>query len=218
MAQFLITAGPTREYLDDVRYLSNASSGRMGYALARAAEKEGHPVHLVTGPLELPPPKGARVTSVVSALEMERAVRTAAREADIVIMAAAVADFRPAFRVEGKIKRPGRGGRGGRMTLELVENPDILAGLGRRRSRKGQLLVGFALEKERILEHGREKLLAKKADLLAVNRVEVIGKDRTRLWILDRWGREEEWPELTKAAAARRLVRLCLERWEEGGS
>ena len=102
------------------------------------------------------------------------------------------------------------------MRLELVENPDILAGLGRRRSRKGQLLVGFALEKEKILENGREKLRAKGVDLLAVNRVDVIGKDRTRLWILDREGREEEWPELTKAAAAKRLVKLCLERWEEG--
>ncbi len=218
MAQFLITAGPTREYLDDVRYLSNASSGKMGFALARAAEKGGHQVHLVVGPLEAPPPKGVKVTQVVSALEMERAVRSAAREADIVIMAAAVADFRPAFRVQGKIKRSGGAARDGRMRLELVENPDILAGLGRRRSKKGQLLVGFALEKERLLENGREKLQAKGADLLVVNRVDVIGKDRTRLWVLDRWGGEEEWPELTKAAAARRLTALCLERWEEGRS
>ncbi len=216
MAQFLITAGPTREYLDDVRYLSNASSGRMGFALARAALGAGQDVHLVVGPLETPPPKGVRVTPVISAQDMERVVRSASKEADIVIMAAAVSDFRPAFRVQGKIKRSGSGGRGGRMRLELVENPDILAGLGRRRSRKGQLLVGFALEKEKILENGREKLRAKGVDLLAVNRVDVIGKDRTRLWILDREGREEEWPELTKAAAAKRLVKLCLERWEEG--
>ncbi len=218
MAQFLITAGPTREYLDDVRYLSNASSGRMGFALARAALGAGQDVHLVAGPLELAPPKGARVTPVVSALDMERVVRSSSKEADIVIMAAAVSDFRPAFRVQGKIKRSGPGARGGRMRLELVENPDILASLGRRRSRKGQFLVGFALEKEKILENGREKLRAKGVDLLVVNRVEVIGKDRTRLWILDREGREEEWPELSKAAAAKRLVKLCLQRWEEGRS
>ena len=216
MAQFLITAGPTREYLDDVRYLSNASSGRMGFALARAALGAGQDVHLVVGPLDAAAPKGVRVTPVISAQDMERVVRSASKEADIVIMAAAVSDFRPAFRVQGKIKRSGSGTRGGRMRLELVENPDILAGLGRRRSRKGQLLLGFALEKEKILENGREKLRAKGVDLLAVNRVDVIGKDRTRLWILDREGREEEWPELSKAAAAKRLVKLCLERWEEG--
>ncbi len=218
MAQFLITAGPTREYLDDVRYLSNASSGRMGFALARAALGAGQDVHLVVGPLDAAVPKGVRVTPVISAQDMERVVRSASKEADIVIMAAAVSDFRPAFRVQGKIKRSGSGTRGGRMRLELVENPDILAGLGRRRSRKGQLLLGFALEKEKILENGREKLRAKGVDLLAVNRVDVIGKDRTRLWILDREGREEEWPELSKAAAAKRLVKLCLERWEEGRS
>jgi len=147
---------------------------------------------------------------------MERVVRSASREADIVIMAAAVADYRPAFRVQGKIKRLGGPSRGGRMSLELVENPDILAGLGRRRSRKGQFLVGFALEKEKLLEHGREKLQAKRVDLLVVNRVEVIGKEKTKLWILDREGREEEWPELSKAAAAKRLVKLCLQRWDEG--
>ncbi len=216
MAQFLITAGPTREYLDDVRYLSNASSGRMGIALARAARAAGQEVHLVAGPLELPLPRDVRVTPVVSALEMERVVRTASKEADILIMAAAVSDFRPAFRVRGKIKRSGAERQGGRMRLELVENPDILAGLGRRRSRKGQFLAGFALESDRLVEKGRKKLEAKRVDLLVVNQVEVIGKDRTRLWILERDGGVQEWPELSKAAAAKRLVKLCLERWAEG--
>lgn len=134
----LVTAGPTREYLDDVRYLSNASSGRMGYAVAAAARSRGHRVTLVSGPVELSPPRGVRVIQVTSAREMEHATIREFRKADALVMTAAVSDYRPASRVTGKIKK----GRAA-WTLRLVRTPDILsacagAGEGPRPGRAGE--------------------------------------------------------------------------------
>jgi phosphopantothenoylcysteine decarboxylase/phosphopantothenate--cysteine ligase len=162
----VVSAGGTREELDPVRFLGNWSSGRQGYALARAAAARGAEVTLVSANVDLADPAGTKVERVTSARQLESVVLAAAAEADAVVMAAAVADYRPEARSEEKIKKTGAGPE----PLRLVENPDILRELAARR-RPGQVVVGFAAETEDMLAHGRAKLAAKGCDLLVVNRV-----------------------------------------------
>uniref|UniRef100_UPI00405693A4 bifunctional phosphopantothenoylcysteine decarboxylase/phosphopantothenate--cysteine ligase CoaBC n=1 Tax=Candidatus Electronema sp. TaxID=2698783 RepID=UPI00405693A4 len=159
----LITAGPTQEPLDPARFLSNRSSGKMGYALARTARRRGAEVTLVSGPVALAPPPDMNVVSVRTALEMAEAVSSHAQTASIVVKAAAVADFRAAAFSAQKIKKTSV-----EPLLSLAANPDILAALGSRR-RTDQLLVGFAAESSGHEAEGRRKLLAKNADLIVVN-------------------------------------------------
>jgi phosphopantothenoylcysteine decarboxylase/phosphopantothenate--cysteine ligase len=163
----LVTAGGTREELDPVRFIGNWSSGRQGYAIARAAAARGAKVTLVAANVALDDPAGAQVVRVTSALEMRDAVLAAAAEADAVVMAAAVADYRPETRSESKIKRSGTATR----SLRLVQNPDILRELSGRRPRPGQVIVGFGAETGDVLANGRAKLAAKGCDLLVVNQV-----------------------------------------------
>jgi len=163
----LVSAGGTREELDPVRFLGNWSSGRQGYALAQTAAARGAQVTLVSANVELPDPAGVRVVRVVSARELEAAVRSAAASADAVVMAAAVADFRPETRTDSKIKKAGQPPE----PLRLVENPDVLRGLSAHRARPGQVVVGFAAETEDLLRNGQAKLAAKGCDLLVVNQV-----------------------------------------------
>ncbi|HEV2484262.1 MAG TPA: bifunctional phosphopantothenoylcysteine decarboxylase/phosphopantothenate--cysteine ligase CoaBC [Terracidiphilus sp.] len=160
----LVTAGGTREALDPVRFLGNRSSGKMGYALAEAAQSRGAKVILVSGPSALHPPAHCEVVKVVTAGEMREAVLARMSEATLVVKAAAVADYRPVAVSEQKLKRTGP------MTLELAPTEDILAEVVRRR-RPGQLIVGFAAETENGLENGRAKLLRKGADAIVVNDV-----------------------------------------------
>jgi phosphopantothenoylcysteine decarboxylase/phosphopantothenate--cysteine ligase len=162
----VVTAGGTREELDPVRFLGNWSSGRQGHALARTAATRGAEVTLVSANVALPDPAGVKVVPVVSAAEMLTAVTAAAADADAVVMAAAVADFRPAQRSHSKIKKTAAGPA----PLALASNPDILRELAARR-RAGQVIVGFAAETEDLLGHGRAKLAAKECDLLVVNQV-----------------------------------------------
>jgi phosphopantothenoylcysteine decarboxylase / phosphopantothenate---cysteine ligase len=162
----VVSAGGTREELDPVRFLGNWSSGRQGYALARAAAARGAEVILVSANVDLADPAGTKVARVTSACQLESAVLAAAAEADAVVMAAAVADYRPEARSDEKIKKTGAGPE----PLRLVENPDILRELAARRP-PGQVIVGFAAETEDMLAHGRAKLAAKGCDLLVVNRV-----------------------------------------------
>ena len=164
----VITAGPTWEAVDPVRVLANRSSGRMGFALARAAMRRGATVQLVRGPVALDPPIGVAVEAVESALEMAAATRRAAENADAVIMAAAVADFRPA---EPSTQKRKKRDMGASPRLELTRNPDILAELGAARSGRRPLLVGFAAETERVIEEARAKLIGKKCDLVVANDV-----------------------------------------------
>ena len=161
--RILITAGPTREALDPVRYLSNRSSGRMGYALARTARRRGAEVTLVAGPVSLPDPPEVEVVRVGTALEMLQAVSGLAARMDIVVGAAAVADFRPRTCQERKIKKSEAAA-----SIELERNPDIMAELGRQR-RSGQTLVGFAAETHDHEQEGRRKLEEKNLDLVVVN-------------------------------------------------
>ena len=161
----LITAGGTREAIDPVRYIGNYSSGKMGYAIARAALREGAMVHLISTNPSLPHPEGADMKYVSSAMEMKQAVDKQYDTSDVVVMAAAVADYRPAAVADQKIKKE-------TMTspdLKLTLNPDILLGLGERK--QNQVLVGFAAETNDVIAHGREKLVRKNLDLLVANDV-----------------------------------------------
>ncbi|WKU43936.1 bifunctional phosphopantothenoylcysteine decarboxylase/phosphopantothenate--cysteine ligase CoaBC [Streptomyces sp. VNUA116] len=164
----VISAGGTREPLDPVRFLGNRSSGKQGYALARTAVARGARVTLVAANSELPDPAGADVIRVGTAVQLREAVLKAAEDADAVVMAAAVADFRPSHYAEGKIKK-----RDGEepAPVELVRNPDVLAELSASRPRPGQIVVGFAAETDDVLANGRAKLARKGCDLLVVNEV-----------------------------------------------
>jgi phosphopantothenoylcysteine decarboxylase / phosphopantothenate---cysteine ligase len=197
----LITAGPTRERIDPVRYLTNRSSGRMGYALAEAALRRGARVLLVSGPTALTPPGSAELTRVESAEDMRQAVLKLLPESTIVIKTAAVADYRPKSAAGQKIKRSGP------MTLDLESTPDILAELARQK--KSQIIVGFAAETQNALENARKKLAAKSLDAIVVNDVsrEGVGfdSDRNAVTIISH---EEvvEVPETTKWEVAQRVL------------
>ncbi len=189
----VVSAGGTREPVDPVRYLGNRSSGRQGVALARAALARGARVTLVAANLAVPPPAGVDVVTVGTAAQLRDAVRTSAKDADVVVMAAAVADFRPVSPADAKIKK--REGAAA-PTIELVETVDVLAELARDRVRPGQVVVGFAAEtgdaQGSVLEHGRAKALRKGADLLAVNAVGDglgFGTEDNEVTILDAAGR-----------------------------
>ncbi len=166
----LVTAGSTREPIDPVRYITNRSSGKMGYALAATAAHMGAQVTLVSGPTSLEPPRGLEVIAVETAEEIWREVMAREEECDVVVMAAAVADFTPPTRKAEKIKKDKRNG----LTLELVPTRDILRELGEKK-REGQVLVGFAAETGKLVERAREKLRAKGADIIVANDVTTCG-------------------------------------------
>ena len=202
----LISAGPTLEDLDPVRFISNRSSGRMGYALAAAARDRGAHVVLVTGPTQLTPPAQTEVVSVRSALEMRGAVQAALPRADIVIMTAAVADYRAAQQAEHKIKK-----QGDSMTIQLVKNPDILAELGAQRRGPHPVLVGFAMETRDVASYGRKKLVAKKVDLIVANEAEVaFGGDDNQATLVSHDG-DEALPRMSKRELAHRILSRTLE-------
>lgn len=200
----LVTAGPTREELDPVRYLSNYSSGKMGYAIARAARRRGARVILVSGPTALAAPAGVELVSVVSARRMREAVLERLEEATVVIKAAAVADYRPAMRAEQKIKK----GLEGSLILPLEKNPDILAELGKLKGNR--LLVGFAAETVDLLENARKKLTEKNLDLIVANDVSRddagFDVDTNAVRLLYRDGSGEELPLLGKDEVADQLL------------
>lgn len=197
----VVSAGPTVEDLDPVRFLGNRSTGRMGYAIAQAARDRGAEVTLVTGPTHLAPPAGVRTVQVRSALDMEAAMKAALPGADAVIMAAAVADYRPAARAEAKIKKAD-----GPLSLELVRNPDILAGLGAARTGPRPILVGFALETEDMLANARAKLERKGVDLIVANHAQDgFGGDSNRVSFVSAEG-VQELPRMSKRQVADRLL------------
>jgi phosphopantothenoylcysteine decarboxylase/phosphopantothenate--cysteine ligase len=198
----VVSAGGTREPLDPVRFLGNRSSGKQGYALARTAVARGARVTLVTANTELPDPPGAAVVRVTTARQLREAVLKAVVDADAVVMAAAVADFRPAHYAEGKIKKKD----GEEPTpLALVRNPDILAELSAARPHPGQILVGFAAETDDVLANGRAKLARKGCDLLVVNEVgerKAFGSEENEAVILGTDGEETFVPYGPKEALA----------------
>lgn len=205
----LVTAGPTREALDPVRYLTNHSSGRMGYAIAKAASSRGAEVTLVSGPTALPRPGYVEVVDVVSAQDMYAAVTDRADEMDIIIKAAAVADYRPANIADQKMKKSDD-----ELSIPLERTKDILAGLGARK-RPGQFLCGFSMETEHLLENSQKKLVKKHLDLIAANNVKVegagFGVDTNVLTLISPDG-VRKLPLLSKDEAANALLDEILLR------
>lgn len=209
----LVTAGPTREELDPVRFISNHSSGKMGYAVARAARRRGARVTLVSGPTCMDYPFGVETVPVVSAMEMRDAVLEKLNDATIIIKAAAVADYRPAVRQGLKIKK-----NDAPLSVELVKNPDILAELGEMKG--GRILVGFAAETETLLEHARKKLTEKNLDLVLANDVTMAGAgfnaDTNIAKLLYRDGQVEDLPLMDKEVMADILLDRVLELKKQG--
>jgi len=200
----LVTAGGTQEPLDPVRYLGNRSSGRMGYAIAQALQEAGAETILVSAPTDLTPPHGVTRISVQTALEMYDAVLGLFPEMDVVIKAAAVADYRPSVEAEQKIKKTGTS-----RTIELVPNPDILAELGRKKM--SQILVGFAAETENLLANAQHKMQKKNVDLLVANDITKpgagFGSPTNIVSFLFPDGRRIDFPQMSKLEVARHLVR-----------
>lgn len=196
----LVTAGPTVERIDPVRYITNRSTGKMGYAIARAARERGAYVTLVSGPVNIAPPEGVELVKVESSAQLCEKVLESGAEADVVIQAAAPADFTPAHVAEKKIKK--QAGEG--MTLELKPTTDIAAELGRRK-REGQVLVAFAAETNDVLENARKKLARKNADIVVANDVTRpgagFGTDTNAITIITA-DTAEEMPMMTKLQAA----------------
>ena len=209
MMHLLVTAGPTREAIDPVRFISNRSSGVTGYEIAASAVARGHRVTLVSGPVALPAPRGVKLIRVVSADDMYRACMNAFAEVDVTIMTAAVCDYRPKRASLHKIKktRPV-------MTLELVRTRDILAELGRRK-RPGQILIGFALEDRRGRTAAKAKFTTKNLDAVILNSPAALGAERNKVSIYydSAW---HDWPETSKRALGRRILRLAERLWGAG--
>ncbi|MGW9439550.1 bifunctional phosphopantothenoylcysteine decarboxylase/phosphopantothenate--cysteine ligase CoaBC [Streptomyces sp. NPDC055607] len=213
----VVSAGGTREPLDPVRYLGNRSSGKQGYALARAAAARGARVTLVEANTGLPDPAGVDVVRVGTAVQLREAVLKAAADADAVVMAAAVADFRPAVYAPGKIKKKGDDGA---PVVELVRNPDVLAELSADRALPGQVVVGFAAETDDVLANGREKLARKGCDLLVVNEVgerKTFGSEENEAVVLAADGTETPVPYGPKEALAETVWDLVLPRLRPTG-
>jgi len=199
----LITAGGTREPIDPVRYISNRSSGKMGYALAEAAMARGASVYLVSGPVKLEPPEGARVINVVTANEMYREVMNLYSEVDVVVKAAAVSDYRPKTAAAQKIKKDDGG-----LVLELEKNIDILMELGK--IKKNQILVGFAAETEDLIINARHKLTRKSLDLMVANDITQpgagFGTDTNIAKLLYKDGSVESLPIMSKLELSDRIL------------
>jgi len=202
--KLLVTAGPTVEDLDPVRFIGNRSSGKMGYALAAQAQRRGAQVWLVSGPTALTPPAGVEFIPVRSAHQMQAVLEELFPQMDGAILAAAVADYRPAQVAQQKLKRGG-----GNLRIELVENPDLAAGLGQRKQ-PHQVLIGFAMETEQGVERAREKLRRKNCDLIALNNLNEEGAgfaaDTNIVTLIDAAGGEERLPKLSKHQVADRIL------------
>lgn len=195
----LITAGPTREYLDDVRYLSNASSGRMGYALAAAAIERGHGVTLISGPVSIPAPVDCDVIHVESTQQMYEACIDKFAKCDGAIGTAAVCDYRIKNRFAGKIGKTGQS-----LTLELVETIDVLAELGRQKEHRW--IVGFALESQDARFNAVRKLYQKNCDAIALNSPQVISSEATSVELIDQTENTVQHMSGSKTEVARMLM------------
>lgn len=203
----LVTAGGTQESIDPVRYIGNRSSGKMGYAIAEQAARMGAKVILVSAPTSLPIPNGVDFISVDSAVSMQEAVEARYNDVNVVIMAAAVSDFRVLHKVEQKIKKMES------MTIELVKNPDILQGLGSKKSH--QILVGFAAETEHVIKYGQDKVAKKNLDMLVANDVSKsnagFNVDTNEGYFLYPDKEPKEMPNMKKSDLARHILREVID-------
>jgi phosphopantothenoylcysteine decarboxylase/phosphopantothenate--cysteine ligase len=199
----LVTAGPTREPLDPVRFITNYSSGKMGYAMAVMAKRRGANVTLISGPTSLPVPRGVQFIGVSTACEMKEAVMAHYKAATAIIKTAAVADYRPAVRSDVKIKK-----REGAFSLSLERNPDIIEEIGKLKG--DRLLIGFAMESEDLMEDAGEKMLKKNMDYIVANMIDVAGagfqSDTNIVTIIGRDGEAEKLPVMDKLLVADRIL------------
>ena len=204
--RFLITAGPTHEPIDPVRYISNRSSGKMGYAIAEGALAAGHDVTLISGPVNLEAPQNTKLISVSTSDEMFEAVHRHADQCDICVLCGAVADYKPANVSSTKIKKPGV-----KFSLELIPTRDILDSLGRQRDRQF-VLVGFAAETDHVEENAVKKLRAKNCDIMVANDVSGadsgMESDMNEVTVLFRDGEKKRISHATKKNIARELVKI----------
>jgi phosphopantothenoylcysteine decarboxylase/phosphopantothenate--cysteine ligase len=200
---FLITAGGTREYIDPVRFISNASSGRTGFALARAALKAGHKVTLVTAPTNLRPPSNAKIIPVVTSEEMFAAVRKHFNKCDCLIMAAAVADYTPARATKTKVKRTHKP-----LIIKLKPTTDILKWAGKHK-KKNQVVIGFALEDKKLRANAEKKLIGKNLDMIIVNTPTAIGSDKSAVQIKTPNRKWLKLPKANKATIAKKIIPLA---------
>ena len=202
--RIVISAGPTREAIDPVRYITNRSTGKMGYAIAEAAQKKGLEVVLVSGPVNLERPEGVEFIQIESAAEMAQAMKQSAENADIIVMAAAVADYRPKQYSTSKVKKSD-----GDMCIELERTEDILLSLGKNK-KPGQILVGFAAETDDLLKNAQGKLERKNLDYIAANIVGVPGRgfaaDTNAVTLIARDGSQAEFALQSKKDLAAALI------------
>ncbi len=201
----LITAGPTREPIDELRFISNRSSGKMGYALAEEACQRGAQVTLISGPANLPPPEGVKTIAVQTAQEMQAAVEQSLADTQVLVMAAAVADYTPAAPMPGKLKKEAAD-----LELKLEPTPDILTSIGQRSSKP--LLIGFAAESTDVVNQARQKLAAKGLDLIIANHISQAGTDDNQITIIDKVGKLNKHPLMPKSECAK-LIWDRVEGW-----
>ena len=207
--RILVTAGPTREFIDPVRFISNLSTGNMGYALAKVAQKRAHRVTLISGPVNPKPPKDTRIICVVTANGMFKAVKRQFKNTDCLIMSAAVCDFRPKKVQKHKIKKKGK------RKLSLIRNPDILSWAGKNKAKR--LIVGFCVETEKLIERAKQKLKTKNIDIIVANRIGkhnlAFGGGPTRVSILDKNGSAEKIGPENKEKIAQILLDKIEGMW-----
>ena len=201
--RILITAGGTREYIDSVRFISNASSGKMGYALARAALKAGHKVTLIAAPTSQKPPAGAKLINVETAAQMFEAVKKYFARCDCLIMAAAVSDYTPERRAGAKMKKSGKS-----ITIKLNPTADILKWAGKHKT-KDQVVIGFALEDKNLRVRAEKKLNEKNLDMIVANTSAAIGADKSTVQIKVPGSEWLKLPEASKAVIAGEIVSLA---------
>ena len=209
--RFVVTAGPTREAIDPVRFISNRSSGKMGYAIAEAALASGHKVELITGPASIPAPRGAEIVSVTTSDELHDAVHRAVRKCDVLVMCAAVSDYKPAARSGRKMKK-----RKVPFALKLIPTRDILASLPKRRR---YLVIGFAAETHDLKKNARKKLRAKNCDAIVANDVSGtetgMESDENEVTIFFRNGESKKISRTSKKNIARDLMKIIAKMWEK---
>ncbi|MFH1778227.1 MAG: phosphopantothenoylcysteine decarboxylase [Candidatus Omnitrophota bacterium] len=203
----LVTAGPTREYIDPLRYITNLSTGVMGYEIAKAALCRRHTVTLISGPTNIVPPRNLRVINVTTAQQMKQAVDSVFKNCHCLVMAAAVSDFRPKIIHKHKIKQKRS------LTMTLEKTPDILAGLSSKKGRR--IFVGFSLETENLIENAGEKLKNKNLDLIVANEYtrknNPFGKNKTSLYLIDKAAKKEWFRNITK----RKFASIILDKIEK---